>query len=387
LIPKVVVAVAKRAPEEDEIDLSPSEAVEDAKDDGKKKDDKKDEPKSKYDEKPKKDDKKKVDIKAPGKDKKDKKEEAPKPTAEIDLLGLDTPSETKYEVQKPSNGGGGVDLLDILGGSTSTTKQDTTSPIFSQQEVFQNVVQVDSATTVPYEVILKENQGGTGGKSGLKLEGAFLRENQKIILGLKITNQTGAPITDFDAQIKPNYFGLKIDAFPSLSIVPNKTTEIKLLVTNKGTPDSTAPATPLTLTVGLKCSLDVFYLNIPCMFHVLLEGTGEIKADEFKKLWKEIPNTNELMFELTDLNPGMKSVDAIKKALKKNNIFYLAARNSQTGSQIMYFTSKSVDGTHILSEVTLPSAKSPNGCSISCRCLISSLIPLFLQCSSFILKH
>jgi AP-1 complex subunit beta-1 len=389
LIPKVVIAVAKRGPEEDEIDLSPSEVAEDAKEDGKKKDDKKDEPKSKYDEKPKKDDKKKVDIKAPGKDKKDKKEE-PKPTADIDLLGLDTPSEpTKPDIQKQSSGGG-IDLLDILGGSTSNSKSETISPQFSQPaqpEVFQNVVQIDSATPVPFEVILKENQGGTGGKSGLKLEGAFLRENQKIILGLKITNLTNAPITEFDAQIKPNYFGLKIDAFPSLSIAPNKPTEIKLLITNKGTPDSTAPATPLTLTVGLKCSLDVFYLNIPCMFHVLLEGTGELKADEFKKLWKDIPNTNELMFEMTDLNPAMKNVDAIKKALRKNNIFYLAARSSQAGSQIMYFTSKSIDGTHILSEVTLPSAKSPNGCSISCRCLISSLIPLFLQCSSFILKH
>ena len=53
----------------------------------------------------------------------------------------------------------------------------------------------------------------------------------------------------------------------------------------------------------------------------------------------------------------------------------------------MYFTAKSIDGTFILTEVMLPNAKNTNGCSISCRCLLQSLIPLFLQCSSFILNN
>jgi len=213
------------------------------------------------------------------------------------------------------------------------------------------------------------------------------RENQKITLGLKITNLTNSPLTEFDAQIKPNYFGLKIEAFPPLAIAPNLPTEIKLVVTNKGQSDNIPPTTPLTLTVGLKNNIDVFYLQVPCMFHVLLEPTGELKQEDFKRLWKEIPNTNELMFEITNLNPGMRSQDAIKKAFKKNNIFYLAGRQTPAGQQIMYFTAKSIDGTHILAEVTLPSPKSATGCNISCRCLIQSLIPLFLQCSSFILNY
>jgi len=83
-------------------------------------------------------------------------------------------------------------------------------------------------------------------------------------------------------------------------VAPNATLEIKLSVSNKGNPDSNTPPTPLSLTVGFKSSLDVFYFNIPCMFHVLLE-TNEMNPDEFKKLWKEIPNTNELMFEVANL--------------------------------------------------------------------------------------
>jgi len=408
LIPKVVVAVAKRGPEEEEEEMSPSTTTDaaEAKDDGKKKDEKKDEAKSKYDDKDKKadqkdvpKDKKKIDIKPPG----TKSIQAPVKDKEpvnkggdlLDLLDVaPSKSEVKPEPPKIQSSGGG-DLLDIfdtvLSPSKGTDNVISQQNLFSQPEtlptIFQNVVQVETATPVPYEVLLKENTPGANGKSGVKLEGAFLRENQKIILGLKITNFTNSPLTDFDAQIKPNYFGLKIESFPPLSIAPNLPTEIKVLVTNKGQSDNVAPPTPLTLTVGLKNSVDVFYLNIPLMFHVLLDQGGEMKQEEFKKLWKDIPNTNELMFEITTLNPGMRSLDAIKKAFRKNNIFYLAGRNSQAGNQIMYFTSRSVDGTWVLSEVTLPSAKSANGSSISCRCLIQSLIPLFLQCSSFILNY
>jgi len=194
-------------------------------------------------------------------------------------------------------------------------------------------------------------------------------------------------ITDFDAQLKPNFFGLKLEGFPAMSLGPNLPTEIKLQVNNKGPTENIQPATPYFLTVGLKNSLDVFYFKLPCMFHVLLESNGELKQDEFKKLWKEIPNTNELMFEVSNLNPNVRNSDAIKKLFKKNNIFFLAGRKSQTNQEIMYFTSRSIDGTNILSEISLPSAKNPNGCSISCRCPIQSMIPLFLQCSSFILSH
>ena len=98
-----------------------------------------------------------------------------------------------------------------------------------------------------------------------------MRENQRIFLGLKITNFTDSPLIDFDAQLKSNYFGLKIDAFPDIAIASNQTsTEIKLNISNKGTIDNAGPTTPFLVTVGLKNNLDIFYFTLPCMFHVLL---------------------------------------------------------------------------------------------------------------------
>ena len=62
-----------------------------------------------------------------------------------------------------------------------------------------------------------------------------------------------------------------------------------------------------------------------------------MKQDEFKKLWKDIPNTNELMFEISNLNSDIRSSDDIKKQFKKNNIFFLASRKNQTGQGISFY--------------------------------------------------
>ena len=100
-----------------------------------------------------------------------------------------------------------------------------------------------------------------------------------MVLGLKISNfTTDTTLTDFDAQLKPNYFSLKIDAFPNISIPPNQTpVEIKLIISNKGSTDNVLPTTPLLITVGLKNNLDVFYFTLPCMFHALLVFFNKIK--------------------------------------------------------------------------------------------------------------
>ena len=42
------------------------------------------------------------------------------------------------------------------------------------------------------------------------------------------------------------------------------------------------PGTPLKFSLGLKCSLDIFYFGIPCMFHVLFVKDNDMSKSEFK---------------------------------------------------------------------------------------------------------
>jgi len=194
-------------------------------------------------------------------------------------------------------------------------------------------------------------------------------------------------LKDFNLGLKPNYFGLAFDSVPSLDISSHNSQELRLSLNNNGPKDNTPPSPPLILTIGMKNNLDIFYFNVPCMFHTLLDPKGELSSQDFKKFWKQIPDTNELMFDVQNISNEAKSPDGIKKLMKKNNIFYIADRKNDKNQTVIYLTSKNIDGTFFLVEISLPSLKYPNGCSISCRSEKQPLIPLFLQCSQFILTY
>ena len=172
LIPKVIVAVAKRVPEEDDEEVaSPPSSNNDTqiKDDHKIKE----ETKTKEDDKKLKEiPKKKIEIPKPGTKMNANKDidnkSAPKVSNLIDLLD-DTPIETKTInaiTNKPTNGS---DLLDFLEFPVKQVNQNINSNnnssslidfnsapqnIDNPSAIFQNVVNFETATPVPYEVTL-----------------------------------------------------------------------------------------------------------------------------------------------------------------------------------------------------------------------------------------
>ena len=172
LIPKVIVAVAKRVPEEDDEEVTSPSSTNDTqvKDDHKNKE----EIKPKEDEKKIKEaPKKKIEIPKPGAKVTPNKEietkAIPKVNNLIDLLD-DTPIETKPTpviINKPNNNGG--DLLDFLESPSPSTQisqinnsSNNSSPsidfssvpqkIENPSPIFQNVTTFETATPVPYEV-------------------------------------------------------------------------------------------------------------------------------------------------------------------------------------------------------------------------------------------
>ena len=170
LIPKVTVAVAKRVPEEDDEEVtSPPSSNNDTqiKDDHKTKEESKT---KEGDKKLKEIPKKKIEIPKPGTkvnpNKDTDNKSAPKISNLIDLLD-DIPIETKpitVMTNKPNNGG---DLLDFLESPVKQVSQTINSnnnssslidfnsapqKIDNPSAIFQNVINFESATPVPYEV-------------------------------------------------------------------------------------------------------------------------------------------------------------------------------------------------------------------------------------------
>jgi len=342
------------------------------------------------------------------KTKEEAKADTSKPAAkadDFDLLGMDdfgsapTTTATQEKFSPPPQTTAAVhqggDLLDLdFGGSSGgAVTPSYTQPVAQASDNFDffdspATTVPETTTMVPYEVVLNENTKGQGGNTGLRVEASILREGSNLVLGLKIKNTTGKPVNGFVSQIKPNYFGLTIDKFPDTTINPQETRDVKVNLGKGGNRDTAnIPKPPLTFTVGLKNSLDVFYLNVPCMFHILLEESGQLSAQDFKSHWKQIPDTNELTFDVQSVGNGAKTPEGLQKVMKRNNIFMITSRKNDKQQDVMYFTAKSVDQTYFLVEISLPSLKSNNGCSISCRSQTQGLIPLFLQCSQFVLNN
>jgi hypothetical protein len=123
-----------------------------------------------------------------------------------------------------------------------------------------------------FQVVLKENFSGVNNKAGLKVESSFQREKNVISLITKITNYSDIVITDFEVKMKPNFFDLGVDKLTNaITIFPNQTQTYNFTVNPQGNGDPTNnPTIPLNFVMGAKTTLDIFYFNVPCMFHNLL---------------------------------------------------------------------------------------------------------------------
>jgi hypothetical protein len=44
--------------------------------------------------------------------------------------------------------------------------------------------------------------------------------------------------------------------------------------------------------------MDIFFFDVPCMFHVLLKSDADLSKSEFKTQWKSIKNNDEMSFTM-----------------------------------------------------------------------------------------
>lgn len=88
------------------------------------------------------------------------------------------------------------------------------------------------------------------------------------------------------------------------------------------------PKFPFLIQAALRSSLDVFYFNIHCMLHVLIDTNSPMTSDEFKKFWEMIPKANETSLSISNLYEGFNSngdfISNLTEGLKANNITQVA---------------------------------------------------------------
>ncbi|EAS00364.2 adaptin amine-terminal region family protein (macronuclear) [Tetrahymena thermophila SB210] len=272
---------------------------------------------------------------------------------------------------KPANNVG-TDLLDMLDDHVVPAYQPTQA--VSNQPVVQNNNDFDLfdspskpqvapiQSQINYINVINSTTPGKTGKSGLQLDACLVYENNQIVLKLRINNRSTLLINEFLLQISPNYFGLKINEQPVVNIYQNATVEVQTTLSFTGKQDPTKlPPNPYQLMMAVRNQIDTFFFDLPANIVHLLSLDGRVTQDDFKTIWKSIPDTTHREQSVAFIQPQYFQIESLKQKLNDNRIFYIAAKNKNS-----YYSAK-INNTVVLLEVIVPSNTNPQGATVGAR--------------------
>ncbi|KAL4503342.1 hypothetical protein ABPG72_000948 [Tetrahymena utriculariae] len=287
------------------------------------------------------------------------------------LAPVEPVSVQKQPEVKPANNGGN-NLIDMLDDHIVPAYQPT--QVVNNQPVVQNNNDFDLfdspskpqvaplQSQINYQTVIQSETPGKGGKSGLQLEASLVYENNQIILKLRITNRSALLINEFLLQISPNYFGLRVNESPVVNIYQNATVEVQASLSFTGKSDPTKlPPNPYQLVFGVKNSIDTFYFDVPTNIVNLLSLDGRVTQDDFKTIWKSLPDTTHREQSVAFIQPQYFQIESLKQKLNDNRIFYIASKNKNS-----YYSAK-INNTVVLLEVIVPSNNNPQGATVGAR--------------------
>jgi AP-2 complex subunit beta-1/AP-1 complex subunit beta-1 len=122
---------------------------------------------------------------------------------------------------------------------------------------------------------------------------------------------------------------------------------VQVVCSNEGQLDAAAPSVPFYIQMAMKCNLDVFYFQTPCMLSVLMNETGKLTQEEFKQQWMAIPDANEFVHEISSVHATYQGQTMMKERLETNNIFLVAERAFEDKVS-MFFATVLVNGVSIM---------------------------------------
>ena len=266
-------------------------------------------------------------------------------------------------------------------------KEDFETPVINTANFDQDLLGGDSVNTakakIPLQVVLSSSTPGVSGQSGLQVEMAFQRE-QGMLLEYKLTNLSPHPLSDFAMQFNINHFGITLsEAMVAESVLPTSSSHHKLSISCSGTRDGSLPGVPLIIQMAIRCNLDVFYFNTPCMFSVLLIDCGPLDKEDFKTQWKSFADDQEFSHIVPSVHSSFNSIQALQDRLGSNNVFSVASRKNPEGEDVVYLSSQTATGEIILTELRV--VKDLSKVYVACKTL-QHIAPLFIQSISFLIS-
>uniref|UniRef100_A0A671NUE8 AP complex subunit beta n=1 Tax=Sinocyclocheilus anshuiensis TaxID=1608454 RepID=A0A671NUE8_9TELE len=184
---------------------------------------------------------------------------------------------------------------------------------------------------------------------GLEISGTFSRRQGHMYMDMSFINKALQHMTDFAIQFNKNSFGV-IPTTPlamHTPLMPSQSIDISLPLNTIGPVMKMDPLN--NLQVAVKNSIDVFYFSTLIPLSVFFVEDGKMERQVFLATWKDIPNENELQYQIKDCH---LNADTVSGKLQNNNIYTIAKRNVE-GQDMLYQSLKLTNGIWILAELRI----------------------------------
>lgn len=194
-------------------------------------------------------------------------------------------------------------------------------------------------------IVLTMSQG-----KGIQVRNSFFRQNGNLCMNLTFENGSPQTITQFALKFNVNYAGLSPAAPLRVAPIPPHgvgTAVLPLSAAGEAVPS----AKPNVLQCALKTDLGqvvYFQANLPA--YMLFEEQGKLADAEFLRIWASIPAESEFNTEIPNRVP--QSVEAVKTAMGKHNVFFIAHRPAEGRGDVMYFSMR-FKGAIFLADVAI----------------------------------
>uniref|UniRef100_A0A3B5K6K6 AP complex subunit beta n=1 Tax=Takifugu rubripes TaxID=31033 RepID=A0A3B5K6K6_TAKRU len=198
---------------------------------------------------------------------------------------------------------------------------------------------------------------------GLEISGTFSRRQGHMYMDMTFTNKALQHMTDFAVQFNKNSFGM-IPTSPlpvHTPLMPNQSIEVSLPLNTIGPVMKMDPLN--NLQVAVKNSIDVFYFSVLIPLNIFFVEDGKMERQVFLATWKDIPNENELQYQIKDCH---LNADTVSGKLQNNNIYTIAKRNVE-GQDMLYQSLKLTNGIWILAELRIQPGNPNYTLSLKCR--------------------
>uniref|UniRef100_A0A8C0KKN0 Adaptor related protein complex 2 subunit beta 1 n=1 Tax=Canis lupus dingo TaxID=286419 RepID=A0A8C0KKN0_CANLU len=185
---------------------------------------------------------------------------------------------------------------------------------------------------------------------GLEISGTFTHRQGHIYMEMNFTNKALQHMTDFAIQFNKNSFGV-IPSTPlaiHTPLMPNQSIDVSLPLNTLGPVMKMEPLNNLQVRV------------------LLLSGNLVMEHSErqvFLATWKDIPNENELQFQIKECH---LNADTVSSKLQNNNVYTIAKRNVE-GQDMLYQSLKLTNGIWILAELRIQPGNPNYTLSLKCR--------------------